>query len=179
MGQRKSQTPMYRHQERNRHESGRCKSNLRILPPKLEGQMLSWSQPDLWSEDGRGRMRGREVSGGGAAVVSLVNTRSSLPSESYPTELGNFQRQFLLTSQLSWASGPLIRLVNTIRTAGGRDPPMSPATGPLPSQTPPQHCFSLLQNICPCLLPLSVSLHWGLSMSPGLSPAACLCLAPL
>lgn len=51
--------------QRNRHESGRCRSNLRILPPELEGQMLPWSPPDLWSEEGRGRMRRRGASWGG------------------------------------------------------------------------------------------------------------------
>lgn len=41
-------------------------------PPSLEGQMLAWSQPDLWSEDKK--KGGGEESGWGAAG-SLVNTR--------------------------------------------------------------------------------------------------------
>lgn len=104
---------------------------------------------------------------GEGAAGSLVNTPWVSPLESHPAELGDFQRQFLLTSQLSWASGLLIRLVNTTGAAGGRDPPTLPGPLPLP-HTPPQPCFSLGWNICPQLLPL-----WP---SPGQS--LCVCRAP-
>lgn len=148
-------------------------------PPSLEGQMLPWFQPDLWSEGGRGRVRGRGQSWGAAG--SLVNTSSRLPSENHPAELGDFQRQFLLTSQLSWASGLLIRLVNTTRPSGGRDPPMLPAAPFPPSQPPPSTGFlcaetsvpvcCLFQPPCAGVSPcLSRSLPCCLSLScPSLS----------
>lgn len=104
--------------------------------------------------------------GGGLRDPSLTLAYIS-PPESHPAELGDFQRQFLLTSQLTWASGLLIRLVNTTRTAGGRDPPMPPATPFPPSRPPPQYCSSLCWNICPCLLPLPPFLCQGLSVSSG------------
>lgn len=122
--------------------------------------MLPWSWPDLWSEDGRGRAKWEGDSWGVLRDPSLTLAYIS-PPESHPAELGDFQRQFLLTSQLTWASGLLIRLVNTTRTAGGRDPPMSPADPLPPSGPPPQYCFSLCWNICPCLLPLSPFLEPG------------------
>lgn len=181
-GTEKSQTPIYRHQQRNRHrEPGDANLLSASCPPSLEGQMLPWSQPDLWSEGKKKGGKGRSL--GGGAAGSLVNTRSSLPSESYPTELGNFQRQLLLTSQLSWASGLLIRLVNTTRTAGGRDPPMSPATPSLHRSPLPVLLFSVLLEhlslfVASVGLPVLGSLHSSRSLPRCLSPA-CLRLAPL
>lgn len=120
--------------------------------------LLSSSRPPAWkdrcfprpavlcSEGGRGRVRGAR----GGAAGSLVNTPLVFPPEGHPAELGDFQRQFLLTSQLSWASGLLIKLVNTTGAAGGRDPPMLPAA-PFPSLTHPSPAllFSGLEHLSP------------------------------
>lgn len=100
------------------------------------------------------------------------------PPESHPAELGDFQRQFLLTSQLSWASGLLIRLVNTTRTAGGRDSPYA-ASHPLPSIPAPSPVllFSVLEHLslfAACHPPCA-----EVSLRLGSLPAACLCPAPL
>ena len=86
---------------------------------------------------------------GEGAAGSLVNTPWVSPLESHPAELGDFQRQFLLTSQLSWASGLLIRLVNTTGAAGGRDPPTLPGPLPLPHTPTPALLFSGLEHLSP------------------------------
>lgn len=78
---------------------------------------------------------GRGSREGGLRDPSLTLPRIS-PPESHPAELGDFQRQFLLTSQLSWASGLLIRLVNTTRTSrGGGGTPQGPLSHP-PQRSP-------------------------------------------
>lgn len=86
--------------------------------PEPEGQTFSRSWPDLWSEGGRGEGKGEGVAVWWGLRDPLLTLTYISPPESHPAELGNFQRQFLLTSQLSWASGLLIRLVNTTKTAG-------------------------------------------------------------
>lgn len=130
--------------------------------------MLPSSQPDLWSEGGRGKGRGKGR--GGLRDPSLTLAQVS-PPESHPAELGDFQRQFLLTSQLSWASGLLIRLVNTTRTAGGggRDPSRAP-------QSPPQ-CSLFPRTAC---LWAGTSVRFDASVTlPGQGLCVCLSHAAL
>lgn len=179
MSRTESERQLSRQQRRGRHAESESSDTPTSCPLSLEGQMLPSSQPDLCSEGGReeGRRKGQQ-GGGGLRDPSLTLAHVS-PPESHPAELGDFQRQFLLTSQLSWASGLLIRLVNTTRTSRGRgkDPSRAPQS---PSSTQPpspgllssgrEHLSSLL------LLPFPGQ---GLCVSRSVSLAVCLCLAPL
>lgn len=142
MRQRKSWTLTSRHGRAAGHgETQACPRHPAPQPGRID------ASPDL--QFCVVRVGGAEQGGWGAAG-SLVNTPWVSPPESHPAELGDFQRQFLLTSQLSWASGLLIRLVNTTGAAGGRDPPMLPAA-PFPSLThlSPALLFSGLEHLSP------------------------------
>lgn len=155
---------------------------LLILPPEpgRTDASLVQARSVEWGWEGRREGEGAAGVGGGLWDPSLTLTHIS-PPESHPAELGDFQRQFLLTSQLSWASGLLIRLVNTTRTRGEQGSPWAPQLPfPLSAAPSPGLPFSVLEHLSlfaasvilpkPGCLCLQVSLPLCLSLScPSLS----------
>lgn len=82
MGQRKSKAPILQTAPEKR-APGDANLPSSSCPPSLEGQMLPWSQPDLWSEGGRGRARGRGAGWWWQRYPSLTLLHIS-PPESHP-----------------------------------------------------------------------------------------------
>lgn len=87
-----------------RHAGSESSDTPTSCPQSLEGQILPSSQPDLWSEGGRGKGRGKGQEGLRDPSLTLAHVS---PPESHPAELGDFSEAIPVNEPIKLGQWPL------------------------------------------------------------------------